>query len=40
MNGKDLLTELGNIHEKYYMETENGTLPASPDFAAPCSWPP
>ena len=26
MNGKDLLTELGNISHKYYEEAENGTL--------------
>lgn len=35
MNGKDLLTELGNIHEKYYMEAENDTLPASPRIRRP-----
>ena len=35
MNGKDLLTELGNIHEKYYMEAENDTLPASPRLRRP-----
>lgn len=26
MNGKDLLTELGNINPKYYEEAENGTI--------------
>ena len=35
MNGKDLLTELGNIHEKFYMEAENDTLPASPRIRRP-----
>lgn len=35
MNGKDLLTELGNIHEKYYMEAENDPLPASPRIRRP-----
>ena len=35
MNGKGLLTELGNIHEKYYMEAETGSLSTTSKIRRP-----
>lgn len=35
MNGKELLTELGNINDKYYMEAETGSLSTTPRIRRP-----